>query len=290
MTKHLPGRIVTVEGGQPSGDPLASSRAGLLGAMEAIARIATEAESVPAGLAGALGTLCGALGWPIGHVYQRAQADSPLLVSSEVWHLAEPQHFAAFQELTRRISFRPGQGLVGQVLAQRRPGLSADVANDRRFLRRRAAQAEGVHAWLAFPVIADGQVIAVCELFSSERVSFDHSLTGMLACAGCALGRLYERERWRAERDNLCQQLDAARHGLAEERMALRGLAGEIAHELNSPLFSARASLALLDAGASDEPLLASAEADLARVAAVIERLQALAQGRPPHQTDQATQ
>jgi signal transduction histidine kinase len=93
---------------------------------------------------------------------------------------------------------------------------------------------------------------------------------------------LYERERWRAERERLLQEL--ATHGLTapgESRAALSALAAAIAHEINSPLFAARASLTLLAADQPGEPLLAGAQADLARIAAVLETLHALAQEAP---------
>lgn len=281
MPKGSPGRTITYEGDVVAHGE-AVPRELLLGSLEAINRIAAEAESIHAGLSRALKIICGALGWPIGHVYQRAIGAAPALVSAELWHLDRPEQFGSIQELTRHTTFRPGEGLVGQVLAQQRPWLSPDVSKDRRFLRRQAARADGVHAWLAFPVFVDGNVIAVCECFSTERGTIDSSLLGLLTCAGVALGRLYERERWRAERAALLHQLAAGGETtVAQERAALAALAGAIAHEVNSPLFSARTTLALLTGTPEDQALIAAARGDLARVAAVMESLQALAQEAP---------
>lgn len=282
MRKGSPGRIVTVESGATSAAPAPSALAPLLSVIEPIARIAADADSVAIGLSSALDCLCGAIGWPIGHVYRRDADTAQSLVSADLWHLDQADRFAAFQEATQHTTFRPGQGLIGLVLSQQRPALSPDVAQDRRFLRRRAARADGVHAWLGFPVWADGQVLAVCELFTTERVQLDRSLAGLLTCLGLTLGRLYERERWRSERAALRWQIATGGEGGAgQDRAAVSALAAAIAHEVNSPLFSARTSLALLSGAPGEQPLVASARADLAQIAAIMATLQSLAQAAP---------
>lgn len=284
MPKGFQGRTITFEAG-PGGAPLEAQRGPgepLVGALEAITRIAHEAPSVDAGMAQVLTALCTALKWPIGHVYYLAGDEPPTLTSAAIWHLEQPEQFTIFQTATEQLVFQPGRGLVGQVLARRRPGLSPDVTRDTRFLRRRAARETGVRAWLAFPVMAGGRVVAVCECFTTERVALDMSMAGLLTCAGLAIGQLYEREQWRAEREQLLQQLAArALPAAGVERAALSTLAGAIAHEINSPLFAARASLALLAAERPDEPLVAGAQDELARIAATLETLHALAQNAP---------
>ncbi len=274
--------MVVLDPGAVPVDPAASSREQVLVAIETITRIAAEADSVSTGLSSALDCLCAALGWPIGHVYHRDEATSQTLVSAELWHLDQPDQFAAFQELTLHTTFRPGQGLVGLVLSQQRPALSPDVARDRRFLRRRAAKVDGVHAWLGFPVCVNGQVLAVCECFTTERLLLDRSLTGLLTCVGLILGRLYEREHWRSTCVALQRQIATGGAGVAgPDRAVIGALAAAIAHEVNSPLFSARASLALLSGSPEDQPLIAGAREDLARIAAVMETLHSLAQQAP---------
>lgn len=272
MRKGPPGRLITFEESRSQArDPAAPSRELLLSTLEEITRVAADADSVAAGLTRALAILCNALRWPIGHIYQRAEASSATLTSTTIWHLEEPGQFTTFRELSDGTIFQCGQGLVGQVLAQQRPGLSPDVTRDRRFLRRRAARTDDIHAWLAFPIIVEGQVIAVCELLTTERVILDISLASLLTSAGIALGRLYERDQLRR-----CTVRSTANTGAAAQT-PLSDLAAAIAHEINSPLFSARMSLALIAGGPDDEALIAGARADLARIAATMETLQVLA-------------
>lgn len=279
MPKGFKGRTIVFEPGAQGAAAGQLHHGPLAGALEEIAAITREAPTLDAGMARVLDALCAALGWPIGHVYRLAGDEPPTLASAAIWHLDRPEQFAQFQEATERISFRPGRGLVGQVLARRRPGLSPDVSRDARFLRRRAAAAAGVRAWLAFPVVDEGRVVAVCECFTTERVALDPSVAGLLSCAGLALGQLVERERWRAERAELQRQLAAG--AAPDVGAALGALAGAIAHEVNSPLFAARAGLALLGAERPDDPLVAAARADLARIAAAMETLEALAAQAP---------
>lgn len=283
MPKGFQGRRITFDpGAGASASAAPAPGEPLVHALEAISRIAHEAPSLEAGLPLVLDALCGALAWPIGHIYQLAGDEPPTLTSAAIWHLERPEQFTPFQEASERLVFKLGRGLVGQVMARERPALSPDVTRDARFLRRRAAQATGVRAWLAFPVFADGRLVAVCECFTTERVSLDPSLLGLLGCAGLTIGRLYERERWQAERARLLAQIAAqGRADPAAERAALSALAGAVAHEVNSPLFSARASLALLAAERPDDPLLAVAQSDLARIAAVLETLHTLAKEAP---------
>lgn len=280
MSKGSQGRTITFG---PGGAAAAKGpREPLLGALAAISRIAHEATSVVAGMEQVLTALCTAIQWPIGHVYRLSGEEPPTLTSAAIWHLDHPEQFSAFQEATERSVFRPGRGLIGQVLARRRPGLSPDVSRDARFLRRRAAESSGVRAWLAFPVVVDDRVVAVCECFTTERVAIDPSLVGLLNCAGMALGQLYERERWEAERAQLLQRLaEASRPAPEPDRAALSALAGAVAHEVNSPLFAARTGLALLAAERPDDPIIAAAQADLARIAASLELLHTLAQDAP---------
>lgn len=254
----------------------------LVRALETITWIASTAPTVTDGLTRTLDVLCEALHWPLGHVYCLADEDGEKLTSASLWHLEQPQQFGAFQEETQRVTFHPGRGLVGQVFAEGRPGLSADVSRDPRFVRRRSARAEGVHGWCAFPVIAEGRVVAVCEFFTTERGAPDPSLTGLLRAAGLALGRLYERERWWTELEALRRQLAERTEATPEpDRATLSALAGAVAHEVNSPLFAARASLALLGADRPGDPLVVAAQAELARIAAVMEQLNTLAQAAP---------
>jgi signal transduction histidine kinase len=278
MKKGNPGRTTVFDTETKCAivEAMRSQHGAWIQALTVIGHIAAQAESVTEGMPQALTTLCTALQWQIGHVYHLT--DDETLASAALWHLALPGRFVAFQELTGLTRFRPGHGLVGQVLAQRRPGISPDVIQDRRFLRRHAAAADGIHAWLAFPILADNRVVAVCEFCTTEEVRLDPEVIRLLGCAGLLLGRLYEREHWRSEREQLFRQLvEQEVQDRQRQHAELAALAGAITHEINSPLFAARTGLALLAADHPDLSLITNVQDDLARIAATLAQLHTLA-------------
>lgn len=71
----------------------------------------------------ALDLACAYSGWPAGHIWRtpnllRAGAGAATeLVSSGVWHLNDPERFAAFRRLTTETPLPLGVGLPGRVPA-----------------------------------------------------------------------------------------------------------------------------------------------------------------------------
>jgi len=174
--------------------------------LKTIAVATNEASSVEGALQVALDEVCRHTGWPVGHVC-RISEDVPDETSpTAIWHLDDPERFAAFRAITEAMPMPVGTGLPGRVAATGLPVWIPDVLDDDNFPRARTGEAIEVRAAFAVPLLAGADVVGVLEFFSPEPVPVDHGLLDLVAQVGTELGRVAERKR--AE--------DALRH--SEER------------------------------------------------------------------------
>ena len=97
-----------------------------------------------------------------------------------------------------------GMGLPGRVLATGEPAWIEDVVADPNFPRSGTARRFGIRTGVAFPIVADGDVVAVAELFSRAVRLVDVDLLAALASAGGEIGRFIERAKARG-RDALAR-------------------------------------------------------------------------------------
>lgn len=160
----------------------------LLGRIAALAANATDLEDA---LEGALAEICIFTGWPIGHV---AFAQGVEMVGTAIWHGGEAASFEAFRRESTELRLRSGEGLPGKVMATGRPTWVLDVAIDPSFVRRSAAEA-GIRGAFAFPLLANGDVAGVLELFTFEQIEPDEELLHVMSVIGVELGRMVERAR-----------------------------------------------------------------------------------------------
>ncbi|MGH9283167.1 MAG: GAF domain-containing protein, partial [Acidimicrobiales bacterium] len=160
--------------------------------LKSIAVAANEARTVDEALQRALDEVCAYTGWPVGHVYVPGEAG--VFVSSSLWHL-EDEGLRAFRDITERTLLPLGVGLPGRVARSGQPAWVPDVTSDPNFPRAPAADKVGLRAGLGFPVLAGGEVVAVLEFFTSERLEPDETLLELAAHLGSQLGRVVERRR-----------------------------------------------------------------------------------------------
>lgn len=77
---------------------------------------------------------------------------------------------ASFKAASAHVTFAPGVGLPGQVWASKRPILFADLADQSRFVRAKAAVAAGLVSGLGLPLFAGNGVSAVITLLCTGGV------------------------------------------------------------------------------------------------------------------------
>src|ERR1700733_2792771 len=76
-----------------------------------------------------LDRICAHLGWPLGHVYLRAN-DSSELTSARIWHIDEASLSADFREVIDLCRVAPRTGLLAMVLASGKPKWIVDLAEE----------------------------------------------------------------------------------------------------------------------------------------------------------------
>jgi PAS domain S-box-containing protein len=168
------------------------SEAHVVALWQAIASAADHAETLEEASQECLDAVCHLTGWPVGHLYLVRNDD---LVSTSVWHLQEPERFAALRRATAATRLTIGRGLPSEVLATRQPVWIDDLSLHPNFPRARVAGELGVRSAFAFPVILGSQVVAVLEFFSPAHVALDQALLDLVARVGSQLSRVAERRR-----------------------------------------------------------------------------------------------
>src|SRR5262249_43115397 len=132
-------------------------------------------------------------GGGLGGLWRMAR-DGGELHCADVWR--RPSfHGTAFEELNRGLTFRSGVGIPGRVWFARSPAWIPDVASAPNFSRSEAAQEEGLHGALGFPILLEGEVVGVLEFFSREIREPDEDLLEMLTAIGSQIGQFVKRKR-----------------------------------------------------------------------------------------------
>ena len=153
-----------------------------------------------------------ALDWDIGGLWV---VEGDHLRSVESWTAPGFEEAAKAMEDSSRL-LRRGEGLPGRVIESAEPVWIEDLRSDGNFPRRAVAQRYRLQSCFAFPILVDGQVVAVAEFCSQIRRAAEPELLSTMTSAGREIGRLIEREVARRQ----AQQSRAHLIGLAEALQA----------------------------------------------------------------------
>ncbi len=160
--------------------------------IESVSAATSQARTIEEAMFAALGRICQWTSWPVGHVYHAGRRIEDPLEPSTVWHLAHPERFEPFRQLTEQTPMPAGVGLPGRVLASGRPAWIVDVTNDANFPRGPVCEQVGLRGAFSFPVAVSERVYAIVECFSVEAVRPDPRLLEVTAHIGRQLGRVIQ--------------------------------------------------------------------------------------------------
>ena len=171
-----------------------------------VTRALAEAEDFKEAVPRILRAVCEALGWELGLVWA-LDREAEELRFVEAWS-AEGPDVGEFVRLMRARAFKRGEpGLPGRVWGRGEPLWVEDLAADATFPRAGLAGRAGLHAALAFPVLMQGETIAVLEFFSRELRPPDAALLAMMSHVGSQMGQVIERQRAESERARLREEV-----------------------------------------------------------------------------------
>lgn len=179
-----------------------------LAAQYAVTRVLSESNTLEEASPQILQLIGETLGWSIAALWRVAEAER-VVRCVELWHRL-PVEAEEFVRLSRNMTFKPGEGLPGRVWAEAAPAWVTDVTVDANFPRARAADKEGLHGAVGFPILIRGQVLGVVEFFSSEIRQPDEDMIQMMTTVGNQIGQFIERKR--------------AEHALNETNQTLQAL------------------------------------------------------------------
>ncbi len=165
--------------------------------------------------------------WVSGSIWLR-DAAAERLVCSITWHQDMPG-LQSFANATEATLLAGHQGLPGRVMITRKPVWIEHLGSDANFPRAAVAAAAKLNSAFAFPLVAEGDVNGVLELFSPQRIRPDDDLLSLMAALGSQIGLFVHRRKLDAE---LKRQKEAAESANAAKDRFLAALS----HELRTPL------------------------------------------------------
>jgi diguanylate cyclase (GGDEF)-like protein len=160
--------------------------------LKTVAKAANEASTVESAIATTIAAVCAHCDWPLGHAWLRAP--DGLLDPTGLW-CGDEERFHRFRRATARLRLHAGVGLPGRVLQSAQAAWIPDFSEARDLPRVLAAQRDGLHTAVGFPILVGDEVVGVLEFLAARVLEPDAELLDLMAQVGAELGRVVERQQ-----------------------------------------------------------------------------------------------
>jgi two-component system CheB/CheR fusion protein len=165
--------------------------------------------------------------WVAGSIWLRDPIEERLECST-TWH-QDQTGLAEFAGATHATVLIGNQGLPGRVTASRKPVWVENLGSEPNFPRAPTAAVANLKGAFAFPLVAEGEINGVLELFSQQTVKPDDDLLSLMEALGSQIGLFIHRRKLDEE---LKRQKEAAESAnIAKDRFL-----AALSHELRTPL------------------------------------------------------
>jgi GAF domain-containing protein len=142
----------------------------------------------------------------------------------------------------QRVRFKPGEGLVGRVFAERCSLTASSVETDVRVKNREFADAEQVRSFLGVPLVVEDAAVGTLAVlgctpreWSPGEVAAAEALA-VAAAIGIRNARLYEDSRRRLRHTESLLRVSEAANSTLDRSEMLRRIAREVAHALDADM------------------------------------------------------
>ncbi|HJW87492.1 MAG TPA: PAS domain S-box protein [Candidatus Brocadiaceae bacterium] len=137
--------------------------------------------------------ICAFTGWAYGEAWM-LNKDGTLLERDHTYYSAI-EVFDKFSEYTEGLTFAKGSGLPGRAWSEKQPVWVQDVTLDPNYLRASIAKEVGIKTGVAFPVIANDEVVYIMIFYHVKAKEKDDGLVKLISTILAQLGMLIERKK-----------------------------------------------------------------------------------------------